>query len=499
MRVPASLACLAAFAAAPLTAQVASAYVPLSHWAMPHVEHLIARGVVADPAPLTRPLRQTDLVHALEAADTTGLSPAERRVVRRIVTALARPASGPSGRVDAHLSASAASYANRDALRPVGQGHATVAGGLAVQLLLGPVAAVTHPYFDTRLKYDPEYFGKKDRAIAGRNAEAYLSGQWRYGELFFGALDRNWGAASLEGLLLSPAPYSYAHFGIALGTSRLRLEGVLTQLDDTADTAGATVHRYLVTHRLIVRPSAVTTLALWEGSLLAGTDRALEPWFANILTLGLVAQYDEGTSANSLLGVDVHSRIGRVRVFGSVLIDDIQVDDDTPGDAEPSSYGLTLGAQAALAGVAWTALYTRVSNLAYRTPSAAETWMRRNVGMARNYSDYDQLSIRGSLLVGPGLLLAPEATLLRQGEGDFRLPFPPVSAYDTTPTFLVGNPERTLRLALAAQLDAGPLTVSGNGGVHVIRDAGHVRGRDETKWVGSLTVMYRLRFEGRIP
>ncbi len=487
---------LLATLAFPLAAQDASAYVPVSHWSMPYVEHLIARGAVADPTPLSRPLRQADLVRSLEAADSAGLSPAERRSLRLIVADLARTTPGPSGRLDATLSVAAASYANRDPVRPIGVGHATVAGGLAAQLLLGPVAAVTHPYFDTRLRYDPWYLGKKDRAIAGRNAEAYVSGQWRYGEVFFGSLDRNWGPAPLEGLLHSPAPYSYAHFGIALGTSRVRLEGVLTQLDDAADSA--VVHRYLVTHRLIVRPSSSTSLALWEGSLLAGTDRALEPWYANILTLGLLAQYDEGTSANSLLGMDVQSRIGRVRVFGSLLIDDLQVDDDTPGDAEPPSYGLTIGAQAGLSGIAWTAFYTRVSNLAYRTPTAAETWMRRNVGLARNYADYDQLSLRGSLLVGPGLLVAPEATFLRQGEGDFRLPFPPVTTYDSTPTFLAGTAERTLRLAVAAELVGGPVTISGNGGVHVIGNAGHVGGREETRWVGSLTVSYRLTWEGGI-
>src|SRR5437867_9743226 len=34
-----------------LAAQEASPYVPLQHWAMPYVEHLIATGVVADPTP----------------------------------------------------------------------------------------------------------------------------------------------------------------------------------------------------------------------------------------------------------------------------------------------------------------------------------------------------------------------------------------------------------------------------------------------------------------
>src|SRR3989449_11400421 len=53
-----------------LAAQEASPYVPLQHWAMPYVEHLIAAGVIADPTPLTRPFRRGDLARALWAADT---------------------------------------------------------------------------------------------------------------------------------------------------------------------------------------------------------------------------------------------------------------------------------------------------------------------------------------------------------------------------------------------------------------------------------------------
>ena len=53
-----------------LAAQEASPYVPLGHWAMPYVEQLIASGVLRDPTPLNRPLKQADLVRALEAVDT---------------------------------------------------------------------------------------------------------------------------------------------------------------------------------------------------------------------------------------------------------------------------------------------------------------------------------------------------------------------------------------------------------------------------------------------
>ena len=68
-----------------LAAQSASPYVPLQHWAMPYVEHLIATGVLHDPTPLTRPLRQADLVRALEDVDTLTVGSAGRALVRRLL------------------------------------------------------------------------------------------------------------------------------------------------------------------------------------------------------------------------------------------------------------------------------------------------------------------------------------------------------------------------------------------------------------------------------
>src|SRR5229473_2584281 len=56
---------------------------------------------------------------------------------------------------------------------------------------------------------------------------------------------------------------------------------------------------------------------------------------------------------------------------------------------------------------------------------------------------------RLSFLPIPGLLAQPELTLLRQGEGDPRLPLPPVSAYPTTPTLFQGVVEHMLRVALS--------------------------------------------------
>src|SRR3989441_12934660 len=127
---PALLALLLLPASA--TAQEASPYVPLSWWGTPFVEHLIARGRLVDPTPLTRPFRATDLLRALDAVDSNSVTSAEWAVVRRMRADLTRTERGPAARIDAHAGVAAGSHARRDPLREAGPGHATFSGGAAL-------------------------------------------------------------------------------------------------------------------------------------------------------------------------------------------------------------------------------------------------------------------------------------------------------------------------------------------------------------------------------
>ena len=97
------------------------------------------------------------------------------------------------------------------------------------------------------------------------------------------------------------------------------------------------------------------------------------------------------------------------------------------------------------------------------------------------------------------VLLAPEVTFLRQGEGDLHLPHPTVSAYPSTPTIFAGVVTRTLRLAVAGHVAHGRWVLSGDGGVHLISNAGHVTGASRTRWVGTVALEWRTKKEGRIP
>src|SRR6266581_6156938 len=165
-----------------LAGQEASPYVPIGHWTTPYLEHLIAAGVIDDPSPLTRPLRRSDVLRALETVDTLRLSRATLATVRRLKAALATGQRGPYVRVDGGAGVAAANYARREPLAAIdstgprrsGLGHGTANADLDLALVTSQVVAVTHLQLDTRLKYDPDWFGKRNRVIAGRTAEAYV-------------------------------------------------------------------------------------------------------------------------------------------------------------------------------------------------------------------------------------------------------------------------------------------------------------------------------------
>ena len=492
------------FSATPLDAQTASPYVPLHHWAAPYVEYLISSGVIADPTPLTRPLKQADVVLALEAADTTHLGGAVRATVRRLLGELRPRVRGARYRVELGAGLAAASYTMRDPLelgrgvpprQAVRRGFASGTGQLL--LAFGPFVGVSHPTVDTRLQYDPDWTATTNNAT--RWEEGYVSGQWRHGELFFGILDRNWGPSGVQGVMLSDDPYSMDHLYLSIGTERVQVAAITTQLDSRTDSTGAIVNRYMVHHRFWVRPRGRWTVALWESSVLSGVGRQLEPWYLNVATLGVLRQGSTATNVNSFLGFDLE-RHAVTTLFGQFMLDDIQLSRKVASDLKPTSYAFTVGAKGRLRSrtAAWTLFYTQVANLTYRNEDNLQVPLFYGLGTGRNFADYDQATVKLSVLTRSGALLEPELTLLRQGEGDPRLLHPLEADYATTATILQGVVERTIRLALGGSWQRAQWGVVANGGVHFVHNAEHVTGAAATHWVGSIGVTFQMRAEGTI-
>jgi hypothetical protein len=485
------------FAPARAAAQ-ASPYISLDDPRLPLLEHLIARGEVEDPTPMIRPFRRSDAIRVLAGADT---APSSRNsgLIRRLRQAFEDP-PGNVWTLSGRAGPQAYTHARRELLHPAGPAGVRPYMELSGSAVFGNLVLVTRPTGEPRLIKDPDWLGRRDLTIAGRVAEAYIGAQFKYANLLYGQLDRNWGPVGLPGIPLSNYGYERQGLGIEVGTPSVRLTALATDLQDQVDSLGRTVHRYYFVHRLHARLSRRLTLAPWEGMIVAGADRNFESRYRNPLSLGYLANtIGFGDRSNVMLGVDVGWRaFTRTTLLAQLALDDFWYDDRK---RNRDRWAITLGAEGPLGSLAaWHALYTQVSSLALRAFNPAENFTDGGVGVGRNFSDQDQLSLRLTLPVRDQWLLAPELVLLRQGEGQINDPYPvpDASGVLATPALFIGVVERTYRLGAAVTGRTGHLDLSLNAGLHHVVNSGHVEGNTVNRFEGRLQATLGLSRTGVI-
>ncbi len=473
------------FAPARAAAQ-ASPYIPLDDPRLPLLEHLIARGELEDPSPMVRPFRRADAVRVLAAGDssTAGSSAA---VIRHLRHEFEDPA-GNRWRIELRAGGQAYSHARRELLHPAGPDGVRPYAELRGEARFGSIMLVTRPVVEPRLTLDPDWPGRRDVDVTGRMADAYLSAQFKYGSVFYGQMNRNWGPVGLPGIPLSSYGYERQGLALEIGTQSLRLSALATELQDETDSLGRTVHRYYFVHRLHAGLSRRLALALWEGVVVAGADRNFETRYRNPLSLSYLANtIGLGDRGNVLLGADVRwQALGRTTFHAQLAVDDFWYRNR---QRNRDRWALTVGAEGPLfEAAAWHTLYTQVSSLALRAFDRADNFTDGGVGIGRNFSDQDQLSLRVTLPVRTRWLLSPELTLLRQGEGRINDPYPVPNAAGVlpTPSLFIGTVERTWRAAVSLSGRTGPLDLTANAGFHHVVNSGHQAGRTVD------------RFEGRI-
>lgn len=474
-------------------------YLPLDHFSMPFLEHLIVRGALADPSPMERPWVVRDIADALTDADTSSLSTAERETLRQIREAITPRDGAVLFNLELQPGARASTHGRRDPVRPAGDGRALPLATGHVAFEFGDFVVLAQRSLSWHLRDDPDYGGDKEVPFQGRADYAYGAFRSRYAQLELGTVFRNWGPPSHFGLLVSPVPYSYDQVFGRFGVDRLSLAILVAELDEMPNRAGERSTRWWIVHRFNIRPADFLDIALVQSALVSGPARGLDLAYLNPFRFAVDTRTDTRLNANNQVEVDLELRLRHLPRLGvSFLIDDqinCFVSAFCPrqlGD-EPPSYGFTGSLDGRLLGGTWSVMYTQIANLTYRTLDPAETLMIRGVGLARNFSDYDQTTVKGQWMVLPGLLLGPEFTLVRQGEGDFRQPFPTRDQYDATPTLFAGTVERTWRGAVhgALSLPFG-LWIRWNAGLHRVTNSGHVPGATETDFVATVDAAWVL-------
>jgi hypothetical protein len=160
-----------------------------------------------------------------------------------------------------------------------------------------------------------------------------------------------------------------------------------------------------------------------------------------------------------------------------------------------------LGGQGPLgSGAAWQALYTQVSSLALRAFNPADNFTDGGVGIGRNFSDQDQLTLRATLPVRGEWLVAPELTLLRQGEGRIEDPYPvlDVNGVLPTPALFIGVVERTYRAAVGLVGRTGPLDLAATAGFHHVVNSEHQEGNSVDRFEGRIQATLGLSRGGQV-
>lgn len=423
---------------------------------------VVAEGGLPALDPLTRPVRFAALRRAVDAQDTLALSVAGLRAYRWLRDELG--AAGDSTVVVAELGAGTWRDGRRESFRAGGSSGSGLSGGIWLHLVRGPLVVVLNPGFDERLKDDPEYTGKIDRFVTGRLQTGYLAVTGRVGDLVAGRMARSWGPSLFPGLQLSPSAYATDQLAGTVRLGRFELTTLAQRLDDVVDTTlpppVTPVNRWFLAHRLTFNAGHRAWLALSETGVYGGPGRGFEPAFHMPLNLALLTEFNERRQVNLLWGLEGHLRPVRgMALDAQAVIDDIQIHDQQLGDQRPMSGGLTIQASGALpaAPVHATVGYTRVWSLTYRNSFAPyEAYAVSGIGIARNFSDYDQALLRLETRPFVTLHVALDVSYLRQGSGDFRQPFPPDSVLaQPGQGFLVAPVERAGAWRVSATWD-GP-------------------------------------------
>ncbi len=499
--------CAAALAPLSLGAQ-ASPYVPIDDIAYSYVDALMARGALPALSALERPYTAASVREAADTALARGASPVIAGYLRALQASLERyelrkrgePASDSlpfraKASFDVYVTTESSARHElmladtRDDTEPGSAGYFVFGGGS----LAGGVRAI----LDNRLNKDPDFTGKKDRKIAGRTQDGYVGGQWKYAQVAFGRVARNWGPPSVDGLQLSGAPFTYDHLYTRFGTDRLHVSSVIARLENYVLSPGVESSRYFAIHRLAYKKGRYEG-ALSEGYVYTGVGRGLEFSLINPFNVYSLSWRNERVDGNLSMGFESAWRAGRFGTYaGHLFIDDLQIDKCDTTCKEPSSYGFTLtGEGIPLAGdQRLFASYTRVTNLAYHTPNISERYAILGIGLGRAYSDYDELRIGADIALVPRTPLKLYAAHRRQGEGDYRKDYPPVADYGITPVFLSGLVWTTNRIGLSgASSVSRDLQITGDAGINQVTNRRNISGNDITAFEGRIKVVWVPRW-----
>jgi hypothetical protein len=489
--------------------------VPIGDNAYVYMDALLARGALQSLSALERPYNLRQIARALQTEVPANPSRAMRGYLRGLRRALAKydvqQLLSPSPeRREAHRGALAwqvggdvGGTLQTSSIRDLMHDNDTHGGfadvGVQGAMAVGPLTAVIHEVLQGQLNADPEYqqIGVPDilRSDAVRTNEGYLDARWPFVELFVGRELRNWGPTMMPGLLLGDYAFSYDHLYLQVGIPQFRWQFLTTRLNNEM-SGDTTINRYFAIHRFASHIGRVE-FGIEESVVYGGAGDSYDVHYLNpfnTFTFSELNEEEGGAGANKNYAGEVAWRSPVGTFSGQFYLDDIQIDKTCTPQVlcdKPWSGGWTVAAE----GIPFVgdqrlfASYTLVTNLSYRTYEQPWTdYTSYGIGLGRGYSDYDEIKAGIDLAAIPEVPLKVYGAYMRQGQDDYRTPFPVPDSFPNTPWFLQGVVSYTYRGAVSGAVSLPWLDVNADIGVNHVVNYQFVHGVNHTSVAGRLQV-----------
>jgi len=297
--------------------------------------------------------------------------------------------------------------------------------------------AIAYFNLDRAKAVDPDYTGKKYRGLAGDLETAALTFKKNKISLMLGRSRIFWGPRPVN-LLISETAQPLDLISAAYETKKLALNFLFARLDgsypDEIDSLrfpdrSFNDNRYLVGHRLDIKLHHRFRVGLFETVLYGGEGRPPELYYLNPLQFFHGAQLNEDQDDNTILGFDFSMMPGRgTNIYGQLIVDDFQIDDQSVGDQEPNELGLMFGLFKA--GKIASPMpdirleYIRLTNRTYHQRDPRNRYLYRHDLIGHPLGpDADSISFSARFWPDPLFFAEVELAYRRKGEGSIYRPW----------------------------------------------------------------------------
>lgn len=342
---------------------------------------------------------------------------------------------------------------------------------------------------DERLADNPEYSGKKWRDLAGEIETAMAVYCNRKLSVMAGRFGSSWGPVR-QSLILSETarPMDAVQFrykwGFILFTSQL---GMLSRIRSVDEYENGYENRYFAGHRLDVMMSRNLYLGFFETVIYGGKGRGIEAAYFNPLMFYHAFQLNEDYDDNTFLGLDFAWYLNDChKIYGQLMVDDFQIDNETRGDNEPNEIGYQLGVHSIdlFSMFDIRAEYLRITNWTYNQLYQRNRYTNRGELIGHDFGpDGDRYTFSIERWFEDDKRASLNFLYQRRGEGRFDSQWsePWLDADNYSEPFPTGTVEKKFSVSLGfTGYPARFLYLDAMGGYDFIDNYNHVDGNSRT-------------------